>query len=77
MYLCKNEYGAGAWHCGRIVVAKGAAKLLSRGPTQSIVCLLIVDVVEEVVRQEREWQNDFMLLANDVNIHMRERLPEC
>ena len=60
------------WQCGLIVVAKGEAKLLSRGPTQGIVCLLIVEVVVEVVGKERERQKDFMLLANEVNIHMHQ-----
>ena len=40
-------------HCDRIVVAKVEAKILSRGPTQGIVWLLIVEVVVEVVWQER------------------------
>jgi len=72
VYLFKKEYGAGVWQCGRIVVAEGEAKLLSRGPTQGIVCLLIVEVVVELVGKEREQQKDFMLLANDVNIHMHQ-----
>ena len=41
------------WQCGLIVVAKGEAKLLSRGLTQGIVCLLIVEVEVEVVGKER------------------------